>query len=117
MDWKWLFTSFEGRINRGTFWMCVFILFVIGAASSVLDTIAGTSSFADSGPIESIVGLILIWPSLAVAAKRWHDRNKSAWWILISFIPIIGWLWALIENGFLKGTTGDNRFGPDPLAE
>jgi uncharacterized membrane protein YhaH (DUF805 family) len=24
-------------------------------------------------------------------------------------------LWPLVENGLLRGTAGENRFGPDPL--
>jgi len=56
-----------------------------------------------------------LWIGLAIAAKRWHDRNKSAWWILIVFVPVVGGLWYLIECGFLKGTTGSNKYGADPL--
>ena len=47
----------------------------------------------------------------AIAAKRWHDRNKSGLWNLISLIPLVNF-WMLIELGFLKGTDGPNRFGP-----
>jgi uncharacterized membrane protein YhaH (DUF805 family) len=61
-----------------------------------------------------VLQVLLIWPSLAVSAKRWHDRDKSAWWILVGLIPIIGNIWILIENGFLRGTEGSNRFGDDP---
>ena len=57
---------------------------------------------------------VIYWITICVLGKRWHDRNKSAWWILIAFIPIIGALWFLIECGFLKGTVGPNRFGDDP---
>lgn len=59
--------------------------------------------------------LVLAWIALAVAAKRWHDRNKSAVWVLFAFVPIIGQIWALVELGFIKGTKGHNRFGPDPI--
>ncbi len=59
--------------------------------------------------------LVLTWIELTVAAKRWHDRNKSAFWVLFSFIPIIGQIWAFVELGFIKGTKGHNRFGPDPI--
>ena len=34
--------------------------------------------------------------------------------IFINFVPIIGNLWAFVETGFLPGTEGDNRYGPDP---
>jgi uncharacterized membrane protein YhaH (DUF805 family) len=57
---------------------------------------------------------VLIWPALALQVKRWHDRDKSGWWVLIAFIPIIGAFWVLIECGFLDGTPGPNRFGPSP---
>ncbi len=63
-----------------------------------------------------IVSLILLVPNLAIAIKRWHDRDKSGWWILIALIPIIGWIWALVETGFLAGTPGPNRFGPPQMS-
>ena len=56
----------------------------------------------------------IFWPSVAVQAKRWHDRNKSAWWIAIGLIPVVGPVWAFIENGFLPGDAGENRYGPAP---
>jgi uncharacterized membrane protein YhaH (DUF805 family) len=76
----------------------------------------------------------LIWIGLAVAAKRLHHRNKSAWWLLVFYVlpgvlnyaaggtfalAIAGLaisIWALVELGFLRGTSGPNDFGPDPLA-
>jgi len=58
-----------------------------------------------------ILYIPLIWVSLAIQVKRWHDRNKSGWWVLISFVPLIGPIWALIENGFLAGDEAENRFG------
>jgi uncharacterized membrane protein YhaH (DUF805 family) len=58
-----------------------------------------------------VFDFIVVWPSVAVQIKRWHDRNKSAWWVFISLVPIIGGIWAIIETVFLKGTQGKNRFG------
>jgi uncharacterized membrane protein YhaH (DUF805 family) len=58
---------------------------------------------------------VFAWPSLAIYVKRWHDRGKSGWWVLIVFVPIIGYLWLLIECGFLAGDDGPNEYGPDPL--
>ena len=69
-----------------------------------------------TGAVWTIVGVLAFWISLAVGVKRWHDRNKSGWWMLIILVPVIGSLWYLIECGFLKGTTGPNTYGPDPLA-
>jgi uncharacterized membrane protein YhaH (DUF805 family) len=60
--------------------------------------------------------LWIVWPSLAVQAKRWHDQDRTALWLLINFIPIAGPIWTIIQNGFVPGTRGPNRFGPDPLA-
>ncbi|MEE9544269.1 MAG: DUF805 domain-containing protein [Rhodospirillales bacterium] len=63
-----------------------------------------------------VLFFFFFWTSLAVGAKRCHDRGRSGWFQLISLIPLIGSLWLLVELGFLKGKEGENRFGPDPLA-
>ena len=63
-----------------------------------------------------LIALLLAIPAIIVTIKRYHDRNKSGWWVLIAFIPVVGALWQLIECGFLPGTAGTNRFGPDPVA-
>jgi len=60
--------------------------------------------------------IALFWPSLAVQAKRWHDQDRSAWWILIGFIPFVGAIVALVMCGFIAGTPGPNRFGEGPMA-
>jgi hypothetical protein len=59
--------------------------------------------------------LLAYYVGYPIIVKRWHDRDKSGWWVLIGLIPVIGGLWMIIECGFLKGTEGSNRFGPDPL--
>lgn len=108
---KEILFSFNGRIPRKTYWFSVLGMI---AASFVLMFIAALLSGGSESAI-SIIMLILyvplIWCSLAIQIKRWHDRNKSGWWVLIGFVPVIGGIWALIENGFLAGNAGENRFG------
>ena len=120
IDWKDLLFKFDGRINRGKFWAGIAVSWGIGLVFAILLSITvGSGSGALSG-ILVFVGIalyvMLIWIGLAISIKRWHDRGKSGWWILIAFIPIIGGLWALIETGFLEGDAGDNQYGPNPLA-
>jgi len=116
MDWKWLLTSFEGRINRAKFWAFVGVFFVISIVLALVDGVIGTRTSDGVGILGSIFALIAIYPAVAVYAKRWHDRGKSGWWTLIILIPIVGAIWFLIEQGILRGTQGPNSFGPDPLA-
>lgn len=116
----WIWTSFEGRIGRADYWLkyfvpyiAIYIVLMIVDMSVGLTYDAGTGS--ESGILSSIFVLINIWFGLAVGAKRCHDRNRSGWFQAIMLIPILGWIWLLVELGFLKGTEGENRFGPDPL--
>jgi uncharacterized membrane protein YhaH (DUF805 family) len=111
MNWQQYLFSFEGRVGRQQYWlMCLLsVPFVIGASWVNGGSPTGTPGVFFLLPI--------VWPSIAVQIKRWHDRGKSGWWILINFIPVVGDIWSLVENGFLVGTAGDNRFGPDPLAQ
>jgi uncharacterized membrane protein YhaH (DUF805 family) len=113
IDWADLLFKFDGRINRAKFWIGIIAIQVVVWIFVIL------AAVMDSSFMWAIVGLLtllIIWPGLAISIKRWHDRDKSGWWIFIAWVPFIGSLWALIETGFLPGTPGTNRYGPDPLA-
>jgi uncharacterized membrane protein YhaH (DUF805 family) len=120
-----LLFSFEGRINRAKFWI---ISIAVGIIHDILSYIIYPAVWTESDPATALesVGLVrgilllvlfvvVVWIGLAVAVKRWHDRDKSGWWVLIVLVPVVGVLWYLIECGFLRGTPGPNRYGPDPL--
>ena len=127
-----VFTSFDGRIGRQTWWLglialivlqwivlFVFSLIVGGSMMGTMDPNNPDAMSQAMGAVSIpfiIIFLIFLWPSLALYTKRWHDRGKSGWWTLILLIPLIGALWALIECGFLRGTEGPNQYGPDPVA-
>jgi uncharacterized membrane protein YhaH (DUF805 family) len=113
MDYKWFLLSLEGRINRKPFWLYALVVFAI---SFIVTLVLGGASNVNPNTLSLILTLIFLWPNIAVQAKRWHDLDKSAWWILINLIPILGPIAALIMTGFLRGTQGDNKYGPDPLA-
>ena len=99
-----------GRIPRKIFWLYgVGVPLGLGAYLHGVLAIAGVQIPA----LEGVLNLVLLWSALAVSAKRWHDRDKSAWWALLQFVPVIGWLWTLVENGLLRGSWGRNRFGED----
>jgi uncharacterized membrane protein YhaH (DUF805 family) len=120
MDWKYLLTSFDGRINRAKFWAGIGVFIAIGIIAMILDSILGTRIALSSGGEIGIIGIIAalasIYFAIAVYAKRWHDRDKSGWWTLIDLVPIIGAIWLLVELGILEGTRGANQYGSDPLA-
>ena len=110
MSVKEILFSFKGRISRSTYWYA-------GLGLTVVNFICIFVIVQLSNELAIALCAFWLWPSLAICAKRWHDRDKSAWWLLIGFIPLVGPFWVLIECGFLKGTHGSNRFGEDPLLE
>jgi uncharacterized membrane protein YhaH (DUF805 family) len=109
-----LLFSFSGRIGRAQYWMGYFIQLAL-AALAWMCLLTGQANGNILLMLVPIVLLIpVLWMALAVMAKRYHDRDKSAWWILIGLIPIVGGIWQLIELGMLRGTDGSNDYGPDP---
>ena len=98
-----------------TYWTGVVAMTLIGVLASVIDLVLGTAHPYGLGVVGSLAALALIYPAIALYAKRWHDRDKSGWWTLIMLVPIVGAIWLLVECGILPGTKGPNRFGPDPL--
>jgi uncharacterized membrane protein YhaH (DUF805 family) len=65
-------------------------------------------------PVHSLASLALFLPGLAVSVRRLHDLDRTGWWLLI-ILTGIGLILLLIWF-CLRGTTGPNRYGPDPLA-
>jgi uncharacterized membrane protein YhaH (DUF805 family) len=129
MSMKQLLFSFEGRIGRMPFWLATLAMFIVaivlnvaifGAAILSGDTSALGGSPGALGGVVSIGALVvalgMLWIGLAVQAKRWHDLDKSAWWILINLVPIVGGLVTLVMCGFLAGTPAQNRFGQPTAA-
>lgn len=123
MNFQHMFLSFDGRLRRLHFWIGAIILWVVqmvimsvtfgGMAAAAAAHNPG-AMFAGPAAIGWILVLALIYPSLALQVKRWHDRDKTGWMTLIAFIPLIGALWVLIECGFMDGTPGPNKYGPSP---
>ena len=134
--------SFRGRASRLTYWRIGLATAATWAVLWIA-TIFVAMGAGNVAVIPLLLVLPVLLVNLAVCVRRLHDRNKSAWWLLPFWIgPLIllgltQWLtdqtgeggaaamaallvalaldiWALVEIGFLRGTPGDNRFGPPP---
>lgn len=119
------YITLSGRAQRSEYWW--FFLFLIGGSlilsqvdaaifgpTMVMDPTTGAFAY-NTGYISMIFSLATFLPGLAVGVRRLHDRDKSGWWLLIGFIPLIGGIILIIW--FAKeGTSGDNQYGADPLA-
>ncbi len=110
MDYKDLFLTNDGRLDRQPFWIGVVILFVILIVVKFVTHILFGHASVIGHAIDVIVALALLYPSVNLGIKRFHDRNKSGWWVLIALIPVIGWIWYFVEAGCLPGTDGPNKY-------
>ena len=134
------YPTFKGRASRKKFWL--FILFnfiaanVLGLVSSLVAARTGHVEIGFAGPV--LYYLCVLIPTLAVTVHRFHDTSRSAWWLLITLVPVLGAvaLVALLPNKTnpelvgaisgvlgaialvvlltLKGEKGGNRYGAKP---
>jgi len=134
----------SGRINRAKYWRSVLIFIAAGLMTAViLFTAAGIA--APLLVIMVVLVLIpwLLW-GFSITTERLHDRDKSAWWLVVFYLVpgVLGqtakgiWfagsagtvlhyilaltafaltIWGFVEIGCLRGTAGQNTYGPDPL--
>lgn len=123
MEWMLMplrrYAEFSGRSRRKEYWMFilgVIIVYIVVALLTGGLTASATNPETVSGlfsiPIV-VLALALIIPSLAVQVRRFHDQDKSGWFVLLGLIPFVGGLVVLVFM-CLEGTRGPNRFGPDP---
>lgn len=125
LSWQrltWLFFSLDGRATRSDFWAGVFVFFAIFVILAIPRSIATSMLYYADGnmirgalegflEISNLIQFVLYaWMAVVVGVKRFHDRDKSGWWMLIGLIPAVGLFWLLVELGFLAGTPGPNRY-------
>lgn len=108
---KTKYATFDGRARRKEYWY--FVLFQI-IAQCVALVVDGVLFGGGMTPVYTLVVVALLIPGLAVAFRRMHDIERSAWWLLLILIPIVGAI-ILIWWAAQPGTKGPNRFGLDPI--
>lgn len=113
------FATFSGRASRSEYWWFLLFTALVSMALTIVDfMVIGMEAVNDYGigPLGAIATLVFLIPSIAVAVRRLHDRDKSGWWYLIGLVPLIGFIY-LFYQFISRGTPGPNRFGQDPLGE
>jgi uncharacterized membrane protein YhaH (DUF805 family) len=101
------YVGFSGRAARSEYWFWTLFTFIAYIVAGIIDFYVGL------GFVGMVVSLALLLPSIAVAIRRLHDLDRTGWWLLLAFTGI-GAIVLLVWD-CMKGTTGPNRFGTDPL--
>jgi len=104
MDWKYLYTNFDGWIARKDWWIGIAIIFVVSLIISAL--------IGNQGLVQFVIAILLFIGGLSLHIKRFRDRGKSGWWVLVFLIPVIGFIWMIVEMGILEGDAEANEYGP-----
>lgn len=85
------YATFDGRATRSEYWWFFLFTFLVSAALSIFSEV-----------LPGVFSLGVLLPSLAVGVRRLHDIDKSGWFLLLWFIPVIGWIvlivWAIQEG-------------------
>jgi uncharacterized membrane protein YhaH (DUF805 family) len=137
IDWKYLLTSLDGRIDRVLFWVGFAASFVIALVVGFIGAQLAALVPAVGWIVALVLSLAALFPAVAVAVKRLHDRDKPELWVAIFFGPYIlsvlaallgitgvttilsiaslaAFLYMAYDLGYLEGTPGPNAYGPAP---
>ncbi len=108
------YIGFNGRARRTEYWMFIVVNMVFTFVLGVTDRLIGWQLVGESGVLTTLYGVFIFLPWWAVQFRRLHDTDRSAWWLLLIIIPVVGWIIIILFN-CQRGTAGENRYGPDPL--
>jgi uncharacterized membrane protein YhaH (DUF805 family) len=108
------YAEFQGRARRKEYWLFTLFNLLIVTGLSFVDMLLGWYSLqGEVGMLSGLYSLAVLIPSIAVGVRRLHDTDRSGWWMLMCFVPVVGVIVLLIFF-VLDGTPGSNRFGEDP---
>jgi len=101
------YATFSGRTSRSGYWWyyLFYVLVLIGV--SIVDAAINTPVLA------FLTVLALFLPTLAVLVRRLHDTDRSGWWVLISFVPLVGTIVLIVFACIDSGPPNKYGNGPD----
>ncbi|MCD0168786.1 DUF805 domain-containing protein [Deinococcus sp. 23YEL01] len=106
----------SGRARRREYWMYTLIYVLIASILIVIEEALGLTvgdELSHVGVLSNLFALAMFSPSLGVTIRRLHDTGRSGWWMLISIVPVIGWI-AIIVFLVSDSAQGSNKWGPNP---
>lgn len=105
MDFRYLYTSFDGRINRKPFWIASLIMMGVGILLTMVVVAPVAMMSAGLGTFLSLLlSLAFLYPIVALGVKRLHDRGKSGQLMAVFLAPGL-----LMQLGELLGLTGSQQ--------
>jgi len=116
------YANFRDRAPRSEFWFFRLFLLLVFAGFFLVIGAIGAANERPHDPNPVAMGLsfalIIFWlaifiPDLAVTVRRLHDVNRSGWWYLLAIVPFGSFM--LLFWSCMKGTQGENDYGPDPF--
>lgn len=142
MNWIGRLFSLTGRAPRRTYWLVTLpsaLVMLMGVGLTMGEGVPDWVAMSGG-----LITLAAMAPILTVSVRRLHDRNKAWWWMLIYWLvptlfgqsidgsaPLLPLpeaanaglalvsagisIWSFVDLGIMKGTPGQNRFGPDPF--
>ncbi len=109
---------FAGRIGRLQYFgfavIWYIILFIVMMAFSATVGVGPDPTASELSPGAGLgwLGLSVLYmiATVSYGVRRLHDFDKSGWWYLLSLVPLVNFVFALILL-FAPGTAGANRYG------
>ncbi len=108
------YAVFSGRAQRMEYWMFGLFYIIFAIVIGIIESIFGIGE-AGSGLLSGLFVLAMLIPSLAVTFRRLHDTDRSGWWLLIGFVPLIGSIVILVFM-IQDSQPGENQYGTNPKA-
>ncbi|GAF67523.1 unnamed protein product, partial [marine sediment metagenome] len=85
------YAAFRGRARRLEYWLFILIMTVASWVLVYFDVLTGSLGPYGFGLLSSLFVFATFIPSLCVSVRRLHDSDRRGWWVLIFFVPLIGW--------------------------
>jgi uncharacterized membrane protein YhaH (DUF805 family) len=101
--------EFAGRSSRYEFWFFILFMIIISIVASLIDALLFGGADGGVGLLSPLVSLVHFIPGLSVSVRRLHDIDRTGWWVLLAFVPLV--VMMVLFAGSMAMMVGDPTAG------
>lgn len=109
----------KGRASRAEYWYYVLFCALVWCSAIIINISNMLQGGGVNNILSTLLGLILLFlmiPLFCVSVRRFHDIDKSGFWLFFILIPLVGFIFYIVWMAS-PAMNAENQYGIESILE